>query len=243
MDLLIDLLKQGGDWLMNFFSVRLGWEKEQVQFLGAILFLAASTVTLYWRLRGRRALSRTEAMQIAKHMAGELKPRDEQISALTAAVLALPAALRASSEAGLPAVPQLQDALCLLKSGDTVKAEAAFTYVLETKSRAGTDALKQAAAAARHLGALASLSDPHKAIAAYMRSVELEPDNPEGWNELGHLYQLVGQPDDARRSYERLLTIAEQRSDTKLEAAAHGNLAIVYMSYGRFNDAEANDDK
>ena len=73
------------------------------------------------------------------------------------------------------------------RQGHTAAAETIFEAVLARKAAEGQAANQQAAAAARHLGALAFLHDKEKALIAYRRAVALDPANAEGWNQLGHL--------------------------------------------------------
>jgi TPR repeat protein len=54
---------------------------------------------------------------------------------------------------------------------------------------------RDAAEAARHLGALAFLDNTEEALRWYRRAVELDPANADEWNWLGLLYYRTGQLD------------------------------------------------
>jgi tetratricopeptide (TPR) repeat protein len=85
------------------------------------------------------------------------------------------------------APPGINEALARLKQGNTKAAEEIF-QVIANRRAASLAANSQAAAAAhRHLGALALLKDTQKALNAYRRATELDPDNAEGWHQLGSL--------------------------------------------------------
>jgi tetratricopeptide (TPR) repeat protein len=252
MDSLIDLVKDIGNALSNFVATRLGWNKEQVEFLAKIfgLISAVSTVLaaaigIFWKILRKKPVSIVTAKRIAREAANharqdmlrELQVRDDLIESLTAAIQALPAALQVSAKAGLP-VPSIDEILRLVAAGHTQEAEAAFSYVLESMSRRGVEANKEAATAARHLGSLAFLNDTNKALEAYIRAAELDPENPRGWNLLGILLKRVGRLDDAARAFERTLALSGRLADKNCEASAYVNLGLVYQSQGDLARAE-----
>jgi len=134
-------------------------------------------------------MSMDDAIKLAEKLLaplqGQLEAKDQQIKALTDAIAAL-------SKTGAPAA-SIEAALQALAQGNTAKAQAIFAEVLRSKEAEGRQANKEAAAAARHLGALAYLHDTNGALAAYRKAVELDPDNAEGWNILGHLLHRTGE--------------------------------------------------
>ncbi len=69
-------------------------------------------------------------------------------------------------------------------------AEQLWKRIIDSRIDRGETAA--AAEAARNQGALAFLHDTSTAIDHYERAVELEPGNPDGWNQLGHLCLRVG---------------------------------------------------
>ncbi|MGB5687487.1 MAG: hypothetical protein WBM35_16885 [Candidatus Electrothrix sp.] len=93
------------------------------------------------------------AEKLLAPLQGQLEAKDEQIKALTEAITAL-------SKADAPAA-SINDALQALEKGDTAKAQAIFAEV-KTKETEGAAAYKEAAAAVRHLDALAFLEIPYE---------------------------------------------------------------------------------
>ncbi len=176
-------------------------------------------------------LSADDAVKLAKELAaGQLAAKDEQIKALTEAITAL-------ARTGAPAA-NIQAAEQALQHGDTEKAKAIFAEVLKTKEAEGKQAIKEAAAAARHLGALAFLHDTNGALAAYRKAVELAPDNADGWNMLGHLLRRTGELTQAEDAYHKVLALGEEQQDKDWQAKAIGNFGIVYGERGELDKAE-----
>ncbi len=137
------------------------------------------------------------------------------------------------------APPAIDAALKQLAEGETGAAENIFQRVLEEQKRAeGEAASKEAAAAARHIGALAYLHDTQKALSAYAQAVELDPENPDGWNHLGQLHYRVGNLDGAIKAFERILALGNKVDDKAVVAMAYGNLGLVYRTRGDLAKAE-----
>ena len=74
--------------------------------------------------------------------------------------------------------------------------------------------------------ALSHLSQNDEAIAAFQRSVALDPNVAESHYELGKLYFQVGQIPQAREQYERVLALAPEHAN------AHYQLSRVYARLG-----------
>lgn len=172
----------------------------------------------------------------ASELQQDLAQRDQQIAALTKAVEALQTE-RSDAETETEQTT-IDTALAHLKDGNTSEAEAIFEEILETETKRGHEANKQAASAARHIGALAFLHDTEKALNAYKRAVKLDPDNAEGWNQLGHLQYRIGQLDQAITSVETILNLNNSMEDQALIASALGNLGIIYKTRGDLEKAE-----
>ncbi len=170
------------------------------------------------------------AEKLVGPLQGQLEAKDEQIKALTEAITAL-------SKTGA-STASINDALRALEKGDTAKAQAIFAEVLRSKEAEGRKANKEAAAAARHLGALAYMNNPKKALVAYRKAVQLDPDNADGWNRLGVLLWRTGELTQAEEAHRKVLALAETHQDQKERAAAYGNLGIVYDTRGELDKAE-----
>ena len=156
--------------------------------------------------------------------------KDDQIKALTESITAL-----AQQKDQPDALPGIEEALQQLAEGNTQKAEAIFQ---ETTKRKEAD-IQEAAAAHRHLGALAFLHNTPKALNAYRRATQLDPDNGQGWNQLGHLLRRTGQLKDAEAAYQRVLALGEKRNNQGWIAAAYTNLGNIYYTRGELEQTEA----
>ena len=156
-----------------------------------------------------------------------------QIQQLTEAVTTL---ARQAEQPQAP--PGVTEALQQLAEGNTQAAETIFQDTLARKEAEGQSAIKEAAAAARHLGALAFLHDTKKALAAYRKAVELDPQDSTGWNLLGHLLRRVGEMDEAERAYKMVLALGKRTESREDIAIAYGNLGIVYEIRGELDRAE-----
>ncbi|MES9902174.1 MAG: tetratricopeptide repeat protein [Sedimenticola sp.] len=141
----------------------------------------------------------------------------------------------AKLQGGKEAPPGVNEALKLLKQGKTGAAEAVFRNVI---SRKDLD-IKEAAAAFRHLGAIAFLSDTQQALSAYKRATELEPDNISGWNQLGHLYHRVGKLNKAEMAFRKVEALGAANGDQHALAVAYGNRGNLYQTRGELDQAEA----
>ncbi|WP_420208481.1 tetratricopeptide repeat protein [Candidatus Electronema sp. JC] len=170
------------------------------------------------------------AEKLLAPLQGQLQSKDEQIKALTEAITAL--SKTAASTASI------NDALQELEQGHTAKAQAIFAEVLRSKEAEGRQANKEAAAAARHLGALAFMNDTKAALAAYQKAVQLDPDDADGWNMLGHLLFRTGELAQAEAAYRKVLALGEAHQDKEKQTWAYGNLGIVYRTRGELDKAE-----
>ncbi len=102
---------------------------------------------------------------------------------------AIGAAVDAAAQGASAGDARLQRALGFLKAGNVKEAEPLFRAVAEEKAaRIKTDS-KDAATAFRNLGAIAGFADPKRALDAYQKAAELDPDDMEsiflvGWTQL-----------------------------------------------------------
>ncbi len=173
-------------------------------------------------------MSPEEAAKLAEKLfAPLLEAKDQQIKALTEAITAL-------SKTGAPAA-SINDALQALQQGHTAKAQAIFAEVAAAEVSAANEAAGQqhkhnqkAAEAYRRLGALAYMNDTKAALAAYQKAVELDPENAEGWNNLGNVYCTRRELDKAEEMYRKSLEISEALGLKAVTASVYGNLGNVY---------------
>ena len=137
------------------------------------------------------------------------------------------------------APPGIDAALKQLEQGETGAAESIFQEILDTKKAGGRDANREAAAAAaRHLGALYFLHDTQNAVSAYEEAVTLDPDDPDGWNQLGAMRYRLGQLDAAVQAYDRVQHLGNAVEDKTVIAVALGNLGLIYHTRGDLEKAE-----
>ena len=143
------------------------------------------------------------------------------------------AAIATLAEAGKTA------ALEALGRGDTRAADAALAAKIAEIGKARGRAAKEEAALYRQRGALAYLNEPLTALPLYAKAAELDPDDPEGWNELGALQVRTGALDAAIQSFETVLRLGNQLEDRSWEAVASCNLGVIHMTRGDLAAAEA----
>jgi len=173
-------------------------------------------------------LSVEEALNLAKELAAKQGEQDAQI------IKSLQETIQALSQQET-ATYHIQQALDKLKQGDTRAAEDIFTRIAAQAKQKGKDANLEEATALRHLGSLAFLHDTQKALDAYLRSTALDPDNIDGWNQLGRLYRRIGELDQSENAYRFILKLAS--NDLHGQAVAYGNLGVVYQIRGELDQA------
>ena len=172
--------------------------------------------------------SKKDVDEIVADYAKQRKLDAEQIKALTTAITAL------TQGKGITATKsQIKAAIDALANGHTEKAKALF----KQETQRVEIAAKQGAEAYRNLGALAFLDNTQEALQAYRRATQLDPDNADGWNRLGHLLRRVGELDEAIITYQTVLTLGEASQDKELLAVAYGNLGNVYQTRGELDKA------
>jgi len=111
---------------------------------------------------------------------------------------------------------RLQQALDLLKANKIADATQLLNAVAEDKTaRAGQETAraekdrKEAAFAYRNLGAIAGLADPKRALEAYEKAAELDPDNVVSLYWAGAIQIDHGDLTKAQARLERVLTLAK----------------------------------
>ena len=202
---------------------------------GMVILLWIPSVVTQWRPPPPSAEVQAIVTELVKahkrELAGFLEREQaaqDQLKALTNAVTAL------TQQHG----SRIADAVAQLKQGNPAAAERIFQDILTRKAAEGKAAHQQAAEAARHLGALAFLHDTQKALYAYRQAVLFDPENAEGWTQLGNLLARLGQLDQATDAYSKVLALGEERGDRGLVAIAYGNLGNVYEIRGDLDQAE-----
>ncbi|MCW5205462.1 tetratricopeptide repeat protein [Desulfobulbus sp. F5] len=128
---------------------------------------------------------------------------------------------------------QLAEAEKRLAQGDTELAELLFDRVAEETGQTAAAALLQS-------GRLAEdRLDYSKALRNYTAAVALAPDNPDYLLSAWQMAYQMGEYQQAEEWLEHLLAIWEQEGKEDAELAlALNDLALVYMSQGRYEEAE-----
>jgi len=131
--------------------------------------------------------SKEQIEQIQKPLAEQLAAQNALIKMLLeknpaagpGAQQAVGAAVGSIAQGAAGGDTRLQQALDLLKENKIADATPLLKAVAEDKTaRIGKDR-KEAAIAYRNLGAIAGLADPKRALEAYEKAVELDPDDLE----------------------------------------------------------------
>jgi tetratricopeptide (TPR) repeat protein len=179
-------------------------------------------------------LAEVVASDLIKQVRPDLTPQDqapqkEQVPAVAAAV----EKLADDNEIDLLALARNPE------GADIAELQAKLAARAEAHEAAGERERKIGAEYWRHAGALAFLHDTRAAMRAYTKATELDPDDAEAWNQLGHLQKRVGELDAAIKSYERALTLGNSSADQAMIAAATGNLGLIYRRRGDLDAAES----
>ncbi len=165
-------------------------------------------------------LARLEAREAAQPRGGTPEAREAEAGIEKD----IGAAIATLAEAGKTA------ALEALGRGDTAAADTALAAKIAEIEKARGRAAKEEAALYRQRGALAYLNEPLAALPLYAKAAELDPDDPEGWNRLGILQRRTGAFDAAIRSFETVLRLGNRLQDRSIEAAANGNLGVIFAA-------------
>ena len=181
-------------------------------------------------------LDRLERKPAAEGVAPELSARLDAQSDQNQQLIEMVQAL--VREKGDPAGPAGIDvALQHLNEGRTAEAEKAFREIKDRKKAEGAAANREAAAAARHLGALAFLHDTDAALAAYREAADLDPDDSDGWNQMGRLLKRIGDLSGAEMAYRKVLALGNQTKSRETIAVATGNLGLIALTRGDLDTA------
>jgi protein O-GlcNAc transferase len=255
----VDWFREIGDWVLGCVEWFSNWKADpdtrtKLQYIAAIFGIVAASSTIiaavyrFIKWLRQRTPDESKARALAEQLAKEARERgrfegmqevglalsqkDGQIQALTRTI----EELRQGAAQGTPG---MERALAMLREGEFEAAEALFAAIGEAKAAEGAAANKEAAHAFRNLGNIAFLHDTDKAMRAYVKATELDPDDPDGWNQLGLLQRRAGELDASVRSFEHVLALGNRLEDRGWVAAATGNLGLIYRRRGDLEQAEA----
>ena len=133
---------------------------------------------------------------------------------------------------------EINRAKVALTEGNTALAEDIYQKRLHRQEAQTKASGKKQAETHRNLGALVFLHDTRLALEQYRKATVLNADEPEGWNQLGHLLCRTGDLSGARSAYQEVLRLASNSDDGQvLKAVAYGNLGIVHQTRGELDQA------
>ncbi|HMU50410.1 MAG TPA: hypothetical protein PKA13_11600, partial [Geminicoccaceae bacterium] len=190
-------------------------------------------VTGFWWLGERVGIVGDDEGLVKEAQAG-MAELAERAKADAATIAALNAAIEALAERKGPGI---REALELLTKGDAAAAETIFQKVRDSRVAEGVAANHEAAEAARHLGALAYLSDTQKALAAYRDAAALDPGDVWTWIFIGRLERRLGRLEAAEAAFTEARRRAEEAGAERDVMAADSELGDVAMASGALTAA------
>ncbi len=98
---------------------------------------------------------------------------------------------------------------------------------------------RRAASVARKKGESLFWKDIEESLSAYRRSTVLDPNNEQGWVQLGKLHERKDELTEALASFQRALDLSQAKANDEGIAIAYGRMASVYQTQGEFEKAEA----
>ena len=148
-------------------------------------------------------------------------------------------AVEAAAEDAEAGDERMARALELLQKGDPEQARPLFRAVAEEKTRLVDKDRREAAAAWRHLGAIAGLADPMQARFAYAQAVELDPTDPESQLSHGWLQLNAGQLVVAHAAFQQVLAAANRDATDRHILWARIGIGDVLRDQGTLAEAVA----
>jgi tetratricopeptide (TPR) repeat protein len=117
-------------------------------------------------------------------------------------------AVAAAGQGAAEGDERMARALALLKESRIAEAEALFRAVAVDREAQAKQNARDAAIAYRNLGAIAGLRDPKRALDAYAKAIESDPDDLESLLWVGWLQIERGDLREAEARFERVLKLA-----------------------------------
>jgi tetratricopeptide (TPR) repeat protein len=136
--------------------------------------------------------------QLAANRSVPATPNQEQ---------AIAEAVAAAQQGAAAGDVTMQQALDLLKAGKIAEAEVKFRAVVDEKAGRIDQDKKDVGAAYRKLGAIADLGDPKKALDAYEKALQFDPDDVESLFRVGFIQIDRGYLDEAQMRLDRVLSL------------------------------------
>jgi tetratricopeptide (TPR) repeat protein len=147
-------------------------------------------------------------------------------------------AIRAIAE-GAVTDPRLAKALAMIKAHKPAEAEPLLKAVAEEKAKRASREAKDAAAAYRNLGWIASVSDHKRAREYFVEAARLDDTNLEGLYYAGWSQAEAGDLDAAQKAYTRIIELAKPGEDAGWVSAAQMGLGDIQADRGNLDAALA----
>jgi tetratricopeptide (TPR) repeat protein len=170
------------------------------------LTVAVAGGFFYWQSQTRQATLAEIAALVDKY------------SVVSSAQAAVPGKKEGLTEAitaiaeGAATDPRYNKALELLKAGHPDEAEPLLKSVAEDKAKRADKDAKDAAAAYRHLAAIADVSDPKRSREYYAEAARLDPSDMWGMISSGARQLNAGQLNDAEAAFDHVLATSDKSS-------------------------------
>jgi tetratricopeptide (TPR) repeat protein len=132
---------------------------------------------------------------------------------------------------------RLERALDLLKANEVSEAEKLFRMIAEEKAARISKDRKDAAAAYRNLGAIAGLADPKRALDAYLKAVEFDPDDADSLIWIGFIQIERGNLNEAQSRLARVGSLANGEDRVWYRYWSFLGLGDVQVAQGNLPDA------
>lgn len=146
-------------------------------------------------------------------------------------------AVAAASQGTAEGDERMAKALALLKENRIAEAEALFRAVAADKEAWAKQNARAAAIAYRNLGAITGLRDPKRALDAYTKAVENDPDDLESLLWIGSLQLERGDLREAESRFKRVLKLAASENQTWFIYWARIGIGDVRVAQGSLPEA------
>jgi protein O-GlcNAc transferase len=185
------------------------------------------------------ALAAAVVRGLTNHVLGELLRERAQGEQATENTRSDPFTAAAAAVEQIAEEENIDPAVLAQQGVDVSEIEAKLKKRAEAHETKGREENRLSARYYRQIGALAFLHDTDKALHAYAKATELDPDDPDGSNQLGRLQFRIGEFDAAIASFERVLDLGTHAADQAVIAKATSNLGLIYKTRGDLDQAEA----
>jgi tetratricopeptide (TPR) repeat protein len=132
---------------------------------------------------------------------------------------------------------RLAKALELLKANKTAEAAELFHAVAAAKEARIKQDRRDAAAAYRNLGAITGLADPKRALDAYRKAIELDPDDTESLLWVAWIEKERGELAGAETNFHRVLALSTSDDQNWSRYGAELGLADIQAQRGNLPEA------